>query len=202
MWACLPHLTWTVCLPMVETGQWKALRYKYQTPKHPECFISTELSQWNILHHSHLWSRWAIKRGSECFWLGWWRSELVVAHRLLARLDEDALHGAPPVVLVGRSHGVHFTLTPDGVSILLPRHTQINAGAHVFETHVFVPLPVVAVTLHRPYVKVVPLAVVSERTDFLLTNKVEETDTICTVGFMGAGCEECWKFPKSWSGSV
>lgn len=187
---------------MVETGQWKALRYKYQTPKHPECFISTELSQWNILHHSHFWSRWAIKQGSECFWLGWRRSELVVAYWVLARLDEDALHGAPPVVLVGRSHGVHFTLTPDGVSILLPCHTQINAGAHVFEAHVFIPLPVVAVTLHRPCVKVVPFAVVSERADLLLTNKVEETGTICMLEFMGQAVMNAVKFTKSCSVSV
>lgn len=108
-----------------------------------------------------------------------------MAQWLLARHDEHALHGAPPVVLVGGSHGVHFTLTPDGVSILLPCHAQVNAGAHVFETHVLVSLPVLAVTLHRPHVQVVPLAVVSKRTDLLWAKQAEEENTICTVAFTG-----------------
>lgn len=140
----------------------RTLHYKYQTPKHPECFISRVESMKYPTSFTPL-VQVSTQTGLP--------SELVVAYGFLARLDEDALHGAPPVVLVGRPHGVHFTLAPDGVSILLPCHAQIDVGAHVFEAHVFVPLPVVAVTLHRPDVKVVPFAVVSEGADLLLTTR-------------------------------
>lgn len=55
---------------MVKTGQWRAASYTHQTPKTPWAFHTTELSQWNILHPSHLCSGWIIKQGSECFLAG------------------------------------------------------------------------------------------------------------------------------------
>lgn len=149
----------------------RTLHYKYQTPKHPECFISRVESM------KYPTSFTPLVQVSNQTGLP---SELIVAYGFLARLDEDALHGAPPVVLVGRSHGVHLALTPDGVSILLPCHTQINVGAHVFEAHVFFSLPVVTVTLHCPDVEVVPFAIVAERADFLLTIRC----TFKTAGFV------------------
>lgn len=96
-----------------------------------------------------------------------WRSELVVAHWVLAGLDKHPLHGAPPVVLVGRPHAVDLSLAPDGVAVLLARHAQVDVGAHVFEAHGLLALPVVAVTLDGPHVQVVALAVLSKSADFL-----------------------------------
>lgn len=96
-----------------------------------------------------------------------WRSELIVAQQLLAGLDEDPLHGAPPVVLVGSAHAVHLALAADGVAVLLARHAQKDVRAHVLEAHCLVALPVVAVALHRPQVQVVALAVLSESADLL-----------------------------------
>lgn len=94
-------------------------------------------------------------------------SQLIVAQRLQAGLDEDPLHRAPKVVLVGGVHAVHLPLTADGVSVLLAGDAQEDVGAHVFEAHHLVPLPVVAIALNRPHVQVVPLAVLSKRTNFL-----------------------------------
>lgn len=95
------------------------------------------------------------------------RSELVVANRLLAGLDEHALHGTPPVVLIGRPHAVNLSLAPNGVAVLLARHAQIDVGAHVLEAHGLVALPVVAVALNGPHVQVVAFAVLSKRADLL-----------------------------------
>lgn len=100
-----------------------------------------------------------------------WRSELVMAHWLLAGLDENTLHGAPPVVLVGRFHAMHFTLAPDWVSILLPGHAQINVGAHMFETHVLISFPEVAITLHCPNIQVIPFTILSKSADLLQTTR-------------------------------
>lgn len=94
-------------------------------------------------------------------------SELIMPQRLLAGLDEDALHGAPPVVLVGSAHAVHLALTTDGVAVLLPGHTQVNIGAYVFEANGFIALPVDAVTLHFPDVQVITLATLPECADLL-----------------------------------
>lgn len=96
-------------------------------------------------------------------------SELVVAQRLLAGLDEDAFHDAPPVVLVGRGHAVHLTLAADWVAVLLPRYTEEDVGAHVFKANGVVALPMVAVALHHPHIQVIALAVLSERADLLHT---------------------------------
>lgn len=98
-------------------------------------------------------------------------SELVVAHWLLAGLDEDTLHGAPPVVLVGRAHAVHLALAADGVTVLLPRYTQEDVSAHVFEAHGLVALPMDAVTLHRPHIQVIALAMFSKRADLLVVRQ-------------------------------
>lgn len=94
-----------------------------------------------------------------------------MAQRLLAGLDEHALHGAPPVVLVGRAHAVDLPLTLDGVAVLFPRHAQVHAGARVLEADSFIALPVDAVTLHRPDVQIVALTVLPERTDLLQTRE-------------------------------
>lgn len=94
-----------------------------------------------------------------------------MAQRLLAGLDVDTLHGAPPVVLVGRSHAVHLALASDGVAVLLARHAQKDVGAHVFETHSLVALPVVTITLHGPHVQVVTFAVLSKSADLLQTTQ-------------------------------
>lgn len=94
-------------------------------------------------------------------------SQLIVAKRLQAGLDEDPLHRAPKVVLVGGVHAVHLPLTADGVSVLLTGDAQEDVGAHVFETHHVVPLPVLAIALNRPHVQIVSLAILPERTDFL-----------------------------------
>lgn len=99
-------------------------------------------------------------------------SELVVAQRLLTGLDEDALHGTPPVVLVGRAHAVHLALAADGVAVLLPCHTQEDVGANVFKAHGLVTLPVDAFALHRPHIQVVALAMLSERADLLQTTQI------------------------------
>lgn len=90
-----------------------------------------------------------------------------MTQRLLAGLDVHTLHGAPPVVLVGSSHAVHLMLAPDGMAVLLARHAQKDIGAHMFETHRLVTLPMVAVTLHGPHVQVVAFAVLSESADLL-----------------------------------
>lgn len=94
-------------------------------------------------------------------------SEFIVAQRFLAGLDEDALHSTPPVVLIGRAHAVHLPLSTYGVAILFARHTQEDVGAHVFEAHSLVALPVNAFTLNRPHVQVVTLAILSESTHLL-----------------------------------
>ena len=101
-------------------------------------------------------------------------SELIVAQWLLAGLDEYTLHGAPPVVLVGRAHAVHLALAADGVAVLLPRYTQEDVSAHVFKAHGLVALPLDAVTLYRPHIQVVALAMLSERTDLLQTTQMGE----------------------------
>lgn len=90
-----------------------------------------------------------------------------MAKRLLAGLDEHALHGAPPVVLVGGSHAVDLPLAPDGVSVLLARHAQVDISAHVLEAHGLLALPVVAVTLNGPHVQVVAFAVLPKGADLL-----------------------------------
>lgn len=88
---------------------------------------------------------------------------------LQAGHDEDALHGAPPVVLVGSGHAVHLALAADGVAELLARHAQEDARAHVLEAHHLVALPVDTVALHRPHVQVVALAVLPEGAHLLRT---------------------------------
>lgn len=95
------------------------------------------------------------------------RSELVVAQGLLAGLDEDAFHGTPPVVLVGRAHAMHLALAADGVAVLFARHGQEDVGAHMFEAHSLVTLPVDAITLHHPHIQVIALTVLSKCTDLL-----------------------------------
>lgn len=99
-------------------------------------------------------------------------SELIVVERLLAGLDEDALHGAPPVVLVGSAHAMHLALAADGVAVLLACHAQKDVGAHVFEAHGLIALPVNAIALHRPHIQIVTLAVLSEGTDLLQTTQM------------------------------
>lgn len=94
-------------------------------------------------------------------------SEFVVALWLLAGLDEDALHGAPPGVLAGGAHAVHLALATDGVAVLFARHAQEDVGSHVFEPHRLVAPPVDAVALHRPHVQVVAFAILSKGADLL-----------------------------------
>lgn len=93
---------------MLETDEWRNQMATLQISnssllwKHPECFISTELSQWNILHHSHLWSRRAIKQDSTSFvsagedqssswrigsWLGWMKTPSMERHQLFWLAD-------------------------------------------------------------------------------------------------------------------
>lgn len=94
-------------------------------------------------------------------------SELIVAQRHLAGLEEDTLHGAPPVVLVRSAHSMHLPLAADGVAILLACYAQEDISANVFEAHSLIALPVDAITLHCPHVQVVTLAILSKGTDFL-----------------------------------
>lgn len=106
-------------------------------------------------------------------------SELVVAKRVQAGLDEHALHGAPPVVLVGGPHAVDLPLAPDGVAVLLARHTQVHVRAHVLEAHGLVTLPVVAVALDAPHVQVVAFAVLPKRADLLWGAGGASASTFC-----------------------
>lgn len=130
----------------------------------PECFTCARVIT-QVFYI--IWSKWARKQESTCY-VSSSESELIMALWLLAGLDEDALHGAPPVVLVGRAHTMHLTLAADGVAILLTCHTQIYVCAHVFEAHSFIALPVDALTLHRPHVQVVALAILSKSADLLV----------------------------------
>lgn len=105
-----------------------------------------------------------------------------MVQRHLAGLQEDALHGAPPVVLVSSTHAVHLLLAADGVAVLLPGHTQEDVGAHVFEAHILLALPVDAITLDRPHVQIVSLAVLSKSADLLQATQWEgKTRTIQLV---------------------
>lgn len=90
-----------------------------------------------------------------------------MTQQLLAGLDEDTLHGAPPVVLVGGAHAVHLTLAADGVAVLLACHAQEDVGAHMSEAYSLITLPVDAITLHHPQVQIVTLAVLSKGADLL-----------------------------------
>lgn len=104
-WACYTLFDFN---RMPETDEWRnqmatlPISNSSLLWKHPECFISTELSQWNILHHSHLWSRRAIKQGSMCFvsagedqssswrigsWLGWMKTPSMERHQLFWLAD-------------------------------------------------------------------------------------------------------------------
>lgn len=100
-------------------------------------------------------------------------SELVMAYQLLAGLNEDALHGAPPVVLVGGAHAMHLPLAADGVAILLPCHTQEDVRAHMFESHSLITLPVDTLTLHCPQVQVITLAILSKGANLLETTQTD-----------------------------
>lgn len=95
-------------------------------------------------------------------------SELIVALWLLAGLDENTLHGAPPVVLVGGAHAVHLALAANRVAILLACHAQKDIGAHVFEAHSLIALPVDTVTLHLPHIQTVTFTVLSKGADLLV----------------------------------
>lgn len=95
-------------------------------------------------------------------------SELVVSQWLCARLDEHALHGAPPVVLIGGVHAMHLSLSADGVAVLFAGDAQKHVRACVFEAHCLVPVPVDAVALHRPHVQIVALAILAKSAHLLV----------------------------------
>lgn len=112
------------------------------------------------------------------------RSELVVADRTGAGLDEHALHRPPPVVLVGRSHAVNLSLAADGVAVLLARHAQVHVSAHVLEAHGLLALPVVAVTLDGPHVQVVSFSVLSKGADLLRTAAGRQRHLLSTAAHL------------------
>lgn len=116
------------------------------------------------------------------------RSQLVVAQRHLAGHEEHALHGAPPVVLVGSAHAVHLALPADRVAVLLAGHAQEDVGAHVLEAHRLVALPMVAVALHRPRVQGVALAILPEGADLLVVGQGGD-EVVCVE--VAAGLHVC-----------
>ncbi len=153
------------------TNSIKLLKWSVSSPS-TECFMCSEMThQWNILHHSHTMS---FGPGEMWHWIhilcvSKWRSELIMAHRLLRGLDEDTLHWAPPVVLVRGAHAVHFALATDWVAILLACHAQEDVCAHMFEAHSLITLPVDAVALYCPNVQVVTLTIFTKSADLLQT---------------------------------
>lgn len=91
--------------------------------------------------------------------------------RLLAGLDEHALHGCPPAVLAGGAHAVNLPLAADRVAVLFARHAEKRLGPEVFKAHGLVAAPEHGVALHRPHIQVIALAVLSEGADLLQTEE-------------------------------
>ena len=80
-------------------------------------------------------------------------------------------------MLVGGAHAMHLPLTADGMAVLLACHAQEDIGAHVFEAHRLVTLPVDGIALHCPQIQVVTFAVLSKGTDLLTKTQTDRRQT-------------------------
>lgn len=69
---------------------------------------------------------------------------------------------------------MYFPLATDGRAILLTGDTQENIGTDMLESHAIIALPVNTITLHCPNIQVITLAILSECTDLLQREQLQE----------------------------
>lgn len=94
--------------------------------------------------------------------------DVLPERRAVAGLHEHALHGLPQTVLTRAAHGVHLPLSLDGPAVLLPGDRQQGVCGPVPESNRLLAPPHAAPALHRPLVQVVPLALFTKSTHFLI----------------------------------